>query len=129
MGIHTSKRLAVVVVAGSVALVGGAVALLASPNEGRRRPAADSRDDLLLPALGLDSSAPLQDRVAYRFGESCTVVETCGSMVGIDCNSRGDGPYYYVKAANLEVITTCGGACMVRVCTDCPPPAWTCGRH
>ncbi len=64
-------------------------------------------------------------RVKRRFGEACRPERSCGGLLGVDCNAAVDGPYYYVAQADLEVVSTCGGACRLG-CTDCPPKAWTC---
>ncbi len=51
----------------------------------------------------------------------------CGEeLIGIDCNAAADGPYYYAKRSDLEIISTCGGACMGGECTNCPPKEWSC---
>jgi hypothetical protein len=57
--------------------------------------------------------------------EGCRVVQECGDLVLIDCNSAADGPAYYLDRKSANVLATCGGACM-RGCTDCPPKGWTC---
>jgi hypothetical protein len=49
-------------------------------------------------------------------------------MIGVDCKAAVDGPYYYVRRESLEVVSTCGGACM-RGCTNCPPSDWTCATY
>ena len=68
-----------------------------------------------------------------RFGSRCRLERTCGPLWGIDCDAAVDGPYEYVKLYkdHLEVITTCGGACMGGRCTNCPPKkeGWTCPTY
>lgn len=59
--------------------------------------------------------------------ESCHIDQTCGDLVGVDCNSAADGPYYYVKKSTGKVVSFCGGYCDGR-CTNCPPKQWTCPR-
>jgi hypothetical protein len=71
----------------------------------------------------------LNKRVKAKFGEQCRYERSCGELIGIDCNSAADGPYYYANKASLETVSTCGGACMGGRCTDCPPKAWTCATY
>ena len=68
----------------------------------------------------------LAARVKERFGADCRLERSCGDLVGVDCKSAVDGPYYYARRSDLEKVATCGGACMGGRCTDCPPKAWTC---
>lgn len=71
--------------------------------------------------------------IKARFGQECRLERTCGPLWGVDCDAAADGPYYYVrvKPTALEVITTCGGACMGGRCTNCPPKneGWTCPTY
>lgn len=71
----------------------------------------------------------LAARIKERFGERCTHERSCGDLLGIDCQSAADGPYYYVQRRDLKTVATCGGACMTGQCTDCPPKAWTCPTY
>ena len=69
----------------------------------------------------------LDARIKEKHGQSCRFARACGDeMIGIDCNAAADGPYYYAKRSDLEIISTCGGACMGGDCTNCPPKEWTC---
>lgn len=69
----------------------------------------------------------LAKRVLAKFsGPGCQLERTCGPLIGVDCDAAVDGPYYYVDAATLETIATCGGACMTGRCQHCPPAAWDC---
>lgn len=61
----------------------------------------------------------------------CVVAATCGDMVGVDCDSDVDGPYYYVEKPTGRILEYCGGACMAPepgspYCRHCPPPGWSC---
>lgn len=62
----------------------------------------------------------------------CVVDETCGNLVGVDCGSAVDGPYYYLEKDTSRIVETCGGACMggpkpdQDVCVECPPREWNC---
>jgi hypothetical protein len=64
--------------------------------------------------------------------DNCRVDKTCGNLVGVDCHSEVDGPYYYVEERTGRVVETCGGACMggpkpdQGLCVQCPPQEWTC---
>lgn len=70
----------------------------------------------------------LASKIRSAFGEQCRFERACGELVGVDCNSAADGPYYYVRQGSLEVVSTCGGACR-RGCTECPPKAWDCPTY
>jgi len=74
----------------------------------------------------LPSSPELLAKISTTFGERCRLKAACGDLLGIDCDSAADGPYYYVNATTLEKVSTCGGACMGGRCTNCPPKEWTC---
>ncbi len=89
---------------------------------------------------GADSPAPsnpepstdpeLDRKVKEKFGQQCRFERACGDMIGVDCNSAADGPYYYANKESLETISTCGGACMAGGCRDaCPPAGWTCPSY
>jgi hypothetical protein len=67
-------------------------------------------------------------RIRSTFGDQCHLVAECGDLLAVDCNSAADGPLYYVNSSSLEKVSTCGGACMKRNCTDCPPKEWTCAQ-
>jgi len=63
----------------------------------------------------------------------CSKPLYCGQIGKVDCNSAADGPLYYFWKESGEIISTCGGACMVfpsdpaHSCrTQCPPPQWSC---
>ncbi|MCP3139995.1 hypothetical protein [Pyxidicoccus xibeiensis] len=64
----------------------------------------------------------------------CEVQATCGGLVGVDCDSAADGPYYYVEASSGRILEYCGGACMggsspdSPLCRNCPAIGWTCGH-
>ena len=67
-----------------------------------------------------------------NYGNDCIVERTCGNMVGIDCHSNVDGPYYYVEKESGDIISSCGGACMSQpeYCKEnCPPKEWTCDTY
>jgi hypothetical protein len=76
-----------------------------------------------------DSGDPeLDARIKEKHGPSCRFARACGDdLIGVDCNAAADGPYHYVRRADLEIIASCGGACMAGGCTNCPPKEWTCG--
>jgi hypothetical protein len=70
----------------------------------------------------------MADKIRSAFGDGCRFERACGGLVGVDCNSAADGPYYYVREGSLEVVSTCGGACRAG-CTECPPKAWDCPTY
>ncbi|MEZ4384795.1 MAG: hypothetical protein R3A79_25925 [Nannocystaceae bacterium] len=76
-----------------------------------------------------DSGDPALDaRIKEKHGQSCRFARACGeALIGVDCNAAADGPYYYLRRADLEIVATCGGACMAGDCKACPPKEWTCG--
>ena len=93
---------------------------------------------------GDKESAKLRKRVAKKFRDGCRLERSCGKLLGVDCNAAGDGPYYYVKRSNLEVVERCGGLCMDGGCRNCrtepkkgtnderrccPPLAWKCATY
>ena len=71
------------------------------------------------PAPANEEDPELARKVREKFGADCRLERTCGEMVGVDCNSAADGPYYYARRENLETVSTCGGACMGGGCTNC----------
>lgn len=73
--------------------------------------------------------AELDQRIKKKFGNQCRFERRCGEMVGADCNAAADGPYYYLQAKTLEKVSTCGGACMMGNCTNCPPKGWNCPSY
>jgi hypothetical protein len=81
------------------------------------------------PAPAPPSPSSSSSTLEQRFGPHCHLERTCGSLLGVDCNSASDGPYYYVRAGSLEVVSRCGGFCMGGRCTDCPPKEWTCPTY
>lgn len=61
---------------------------------------------------------------------NCSIQKTCGELVGIDCMSEVDGPYYYVEKSTGRIISSCGGICDTpNGCSNCPPKEWSCGRN
>jgi len=72
--------------------------------------------------------------VKQKFGARCEIIETCNDMSYIDCLSAADGPAYYVKGQEMEILMRCGGACMgprdgsndPLNCVQCPPKEWSC---
>ena len=72
----------------------------------------------------------LDARIKEKHGQSCRFARACGDdLIGVDCNAAADGPYHYVRRADLEIIASCGGACMGGNCTNCPPEGWTCEQY
>ncbi|HEY0135180.1 MAG TPA: hypothetical protein VGB85_13925 [Nannocystis sp.] len=71
----------------------------------------------------------LAAKITKQFGERCKLERSCGDLLGVDCQSAVDGPYYYVQRRDLKTVATCGGACRRTGCTDCPPKAWTCPTY
>lgn len=66
----------------------------------------------------------------------CRIERNCGDLVGIDCASAVDGPYYYVDKNSGKIIEYCGGLCMIshgkprgKYCRNCPPKEWTCETY
>lgn len=66
---------------------------------------------------------------AKKYGQNCRVEKVCGFLVGIDCQSSLDGPYYYINRKTEEIIGTCGGACRSDKCANCPPKEWGCAVY
>ncbi len=58
----------------------------------------------------------------------CEIHKECGDLVGVDCDSSSDGPYYYVNKNNNSIVSYCGGYCMGAQgqCENCPPKEWSC---
>ncbi len=81
------------------------------------------------PTPQVPTDATLAARITKKFGERCKHERSCGDLLGIDCQSATDGPYYYAQRSDLKTVATCGGACMGGRCTDCPPKAWTCPTY
>ncbi len=92
-----------------------------SPNQ-----APESQND---PAAPPPVDSALAAEVQKKFGERCRLERSCGELLGIDCGAAVDGPYFYAQKSDLKVISTCGGACMVGRCTNCPPAKWTCKTY
>lgn len=67
----------------------------------------------------------LVERVSREFS-SCRLERTCGQLIGVDCQSASDGPYFYIEVNTFKHIASCGGNCMNGPCPDCPPPQWDC---
>lgn len=68
-----------------------------------------------------------------KYGQSCEVARICDSVIGINCNSEIDGPYYYVNKNSGEILSKCGGYCLtadqeqIKICqTKCPAEEWNC---
>jgi hypothetical protein len=100
------------------------------PDEGASFASPKQADDNAEPAppTGPPPDAELVARIKERFGDRCRYERACGDLVGVDCDSAVDGPYYYVTRKDLTTVSTCGGTCR-RGCTDCPPKAWTCPTY
>lgn len=71
----------------------------------------------------------LAARIKQQFGERCRHERACGDLIGVDCESAVDGPYYYVRRDSLEIVSRCGGFCRGNDCTECPPKGWTCATY
>jgi len=80
------------------------------------------------PTPQVPTDTTLAARITEKFGERCKHERSCGDLLGIDCQSATDGPYYYAQRSDLKTVATCGGACRGG-CTDCPPKAWTCPTY
>lgn len=66
----------------------------------------------------------------------CRIQSTCGDLVGVDCMSAADGPYYYVNKTSQKIVEYCGGFCRGssgqpdgKYCRNCPPVGWTCSVY
>ena len=67
-------------------------------------------------------------------GEECKITKECkNNIIGVDCLSAADGPYFYINAKTGEELSVCGGACFSRdiknreMCeTQCPKKEWEC---
>jgi hypothetical protein len=93
-----------------------------------RRSANSSSVRVWLGSLVLLLSGCLSHRVSSRF-PGCRLERECGALLGVDCHSAVDGPYWYVRKADLTVVAACGGFCMEGQCTNCPPKEWTCQTY
>ena len=71
----------------------------------------------------------LAAKVAQHFKPPCRLERRCEALLGVDCNAATDGPYYYVNAETLEVVSRCGGFCMGGRCENCPPKQWKCATY
>jgi len=59
-------------------------------------------------------------------GGYCKAADQCGDIVGVDCNSGGDGPYYFVNIKTIQSIGNCSfwsGRCKPPLEWRCDPPA------
>lgn len=65
------------------------------------------------------------NNILENFPSECNVSARCGDIVGINCKAEVDGPYYYVDKNTHEIISRCGGYCMMG-CENCPPQEWSC---
>jgi len=101
-----------------------------TPSVSAAGPAAPSASATTPPSASAPSAPSNDDaRVRERFGGRCRLERRCGALLGVDCEAAVDGPYYYVKADSLAIVSTCGGACMGGRCTNCPPKEWTCATY
>jgi hypothetical protein len=66
---------------------------------------------------GIEADEDDRVRVAYEFGRGCGLERVCGDLWGIDCGAASDGPYYYVRAEDLRVLSSSWAA---------PPKRWNC---
>jgi|SRR3990167_4325371 len=62
-------------------------------------------------------------------GGNCSIERTCDELVGVDCGSAYDGPYFYVEKVTGKIISRCGGYCMTGKCKNCPPKEWKCDTY
>lgn len=84
--------------------------------------ALTSEQSRLLARLGL----PNASRLSGLAGDmNCKLIQRCGGLLLVDCNSAADGPAYYIDQRAPKVLAVCGGACMSG-CSNCPPKEWTC---
>lgn len=81
------------------------------------------------PPPATDVPPALAAKIREQFGERCSYERACGELIGVDCQSAVDGPYYYVRRDSLEVVSRCGGYCRGNPCTECPPKGWTCATY
>jgi len=109
-------------------LVLGACSSPSPPPAAPPTPPRVASADAAIPDAG-ESDAARDVRIKTRFGQRCRFERACGALWGIDCNSAADGPYFYAKPADLETVSTCGGACMGGQCTNCPPRECTCPKY
>lgn len=88
------------------------------------KPVAVAREPLCKRSpLTADQAHLLEQLALSRIG--CQFVQECGDLLLVDCDSAADGPAYYVNQKTVEILATCGGACM-KGCTGCPPKEWKC---
>ena len=83
----------------------------------------------VLIAMNTLPQPPYKNIDPKSYGPNCRIESTCGNIVGVDCGSAADGPYYYVDKDSGETISRCGGYCMDGTCTNCPPKEWTCPTY
>jgi len=90
---------------------------------------------LLVTAAVVGCAGEFERRAEKLSGGDCDEEIDCENLVFVDCGGDVDGPTYYFNRDTGDLISTCGGACLlpqgdqVEVCrTLCPPPAWTCPR-
>lgn len=59
----------------------------------------------------------------------CNIAATCGNLVGVNCQSEVDGPYYYAEKDTGKIVSYCGGYCLSpEGCNNCPPGEWVCNK-
>ena len=98
------------------------------PEEGASFASPPETEPAVIPGPKDSGDPALDARIKEKHGQSCRFARACGDdLIGVDCNAAADGPYHYVRRADLEIIASCGGACMAGGCTNCPPKEWTCG--
>lgn len=98
------------------------------PGDGGANFASPPEPEPQTPQPAPEVSPELAARIKRQFGDNCRYERSCNDMIGVDCDAAVDGPYYYVRRDNLEIVSRCGGYCM-KGCTDCPPKAWTCPTY
>jgi hypothetical protein len=67
---------------------------------------------------------PLSSEEADRYAKYGKDIVSCGDVLGVDINSGGDGPYFFVNKITGEKTGSCNfwkGKCN-------PPLGWSCGR-
>jgi hypothetical protein len=101
-------------------------------------PPSSRRATVLVAALGLllagTGCGKAEDGYLnlLALSDGCEFDARCGDLVGVNCRSEVDGPYYYVEGLTGRIVATCGGACMLGpqpergLCVECPPKEWTC---
>ncbi len=64
---------------------------------------------------------------AKKYGQNCRIEKVCFNLIGVDCGSSTDGPYYYIDRRNEEIISSCGGERRIsNIQQKCPPEEWMC---